>query len=63
MEPYTIVGGNPARPIRRRFPPDVVDALQEIAWWDWDVERITSSLEAIVGGNVDELRRCAASPR
>ena len=34
--PYTIVGGVPARPIRKRFPDDVAARLQKIAWWDWD---------------------------
>lgn len=35
VEPYTIVGGNPARPIRRRFSNDVIAELLEISWWDW----------------------------
>jgi phosphonate metabolism protein (transferase hexapeptide repeat family) len=33
---YTIVGGNPARPIRRRFPEDIAERLVQLAWWDWD---------------------------
>lgn len=36
VEPYTVVGGVPARVIRRRFDEDVVAALMRIAWWDWD---------------------------
>lgn len=40
VEPYAIVGGNPARVVRHRFPPDVVEALLEIAWWNWPDERI-----------------------
>ncbi len=36
VDPYTIVGGVPARPIRQRFPDDVIDRLLRIAWWDWD---------------------------
>lgn len=35
VEPYTIVGGVPARVIRERFPREVASQLQEIAWWDW----------------------------
>jgi acetyltransferase-like isoleucine patch superfamily enzyme len=31
---YTIVGGNPARVIRTRFPPDIVDLLLQLGWWD-----------------------------
>jgi len=38
VEPYTIVGGVPARPIRRRFPEDVAKRLMAIAWWDWPRE-------------------------
>jgi virginiamycin A acetyltransferase len=59
VEPYTIVGGNPAKPLRRRFGDDVVAALMEIAWWDWDVEKITRNLEAITGADLDALRRAA----
>ena len=36
VPPYTIVGGVPARPIRRRFPVDVAEKLLACAWWDWD---------------------------
>ena len=35
VEPYTIVGGVPARPIRKRFPESVAASLRRIAWWDW----------------------------
>ncbi|PKQ38702.1 MAG: chloramphenicol acetyltransferase [Actinobacteria bacterium HGW-Actinobacteria-1] len=55
VAPYTIVGGNPARPIRQRFSQDVIDRLLEIAWWDWDVHEITHNLEAIVSGDADAL--------
>jgi phosphonate metabolism protein (transferase hexapeptide repeat family) len=37
---YTIVGGVPARVIRERFPRDVADRLQAIAWWDWPRETL-----------------------
>lgn len=40
VEPFTVVGGSPARAIRRRFPPDVVAALMKIAWYTWTEERI-----------------------
>lgn len=36
VEDYTIVGGVPARPIRRRFEPEIGEALKAIAWWDWE---------------------------
>lgn len=56
---YTIVAGNPARPVKARFPPDVVAELEAIAWWDWRVEKITRHLEVIVSGDVAALRACA----
>lgn len=56
VEPYTIVGGNPAVPIRRRFDPDVIDELIKIAWWNWSAGQITANLEAIVAGDVAALR-------
>jgi phosphonate metabolism protein (transferase hexapeptide repeat family) len=41
---YTIVGGNPARPIKRRFPEDIADRLARLAWWDWDHDALRSAL-------------------
>ncbi|MEC7762724.1 MAG: CatB-related O-acetyltransferase [Pseudomonadota bacterium] len=41
VEPFAIVGGNPAREIRKRFTDDVIKQMLEIAWWDWDDDRIS----------------------
>lgn len=57
---YTVVGGNPAKPIKHRFDPDTVVTLEEIAWWDWPIDKITRHLELIVAGDVDALRQYAA---
>jgi hypothetical protein len=35
VEPYTIVVGVPAKPIKKRFPPDIIAKLHQISWWDW----------------------------
>jgi len=59
VAPYTIVGGNPAKPIRARFDPDQVRELLALAWWDWPVETITAHLERIVSGDVDALKAVA----
>jgi acetyltransferase-like isoleucine patch superfamily enzyme len=40
IPPYAVAVGNPARPVRYRFPPEVVAALLAIAWWDWPDEKI-----------------------
>lgn len=56
---YTIVGGNPAKPIRQRFAPADVARLEALAWWDWPIETITRQLELIVSGDIDALARVA----
>ena len=56
---YTIVGGNPAKPIRQRFTPADVARLEALAWWDWPIETITRHLELIVAGDIDALVRVA----
>lgn len=60
VEPYAIVGGNPARLIRHRFDPETVRELEEIAWWDWDIAKITQHRAAITQANLAALRQ--ASP-
>jgi virginiamycin A acetyltransferase len=57
---YTIVGGNPARQIRQRFDPETVALLEQVAWWDWPVEKISENLPVIVSGDVEALRASAA---
>jgi len=52
---YTVVGGNPAKPLKQRFDPEVVARLESLAWWDWPIETITQHLELIVSGNIDAL--------
>lgn len=58
VAPYTIVGGNPARTIRPRFSDSIVQALLEIAWWNWDMEKITRNLEQIVSADIEALQSC-----
>ena len=55
VPPYTIVGGVPARPIRKRFDDAVIARLQALRWWDWDAEKIARSIEDIQSGNVAAL--------
>lgn len=57
VEPYTIVGGVPAKPIRKRFDEQTIEKLEKIGWWDWSEEQIRQNLEAIQSGNVDALSR------
>ncbi len=54
-DPYTIVGGVPAKPIRKRFDEDTVARLLELRWWDWPAERIRENIPAIQAGRLDQL--------
>lgn len=55
IPPYTIVGGVPAKPIRKRFADDIVASLLEIKWWEWEAEKIKRNISAIQNGCIDEL--------
>lgn len=60
VPPYTIVGGVPARPIRRRFSQPEIDRLLALRWWDWPAEKIAANLDAIQSGDLEAL--CRAQP-
>ena len=45
VDPYTIVGGLPATPIRRRLPPDLAERMMALAWWDWPHDRLRAALD------------------
>ena len=55
VEPYSIVGGVPAKEIRKRFPPEVIKKLMEIQWWNWPLEKIKDAIRNIQSGNIDAL--------
>jgi virginiamycin A acetyltransferase len=57
VEPYAIVGGNPAKPIKKRYNDDTIDILLEIKWWNWPIKEIETSLELITGNDIDALLR------
>lgn len=56
VPPYTIVGGVPAKPIRKRFSDDTIAALLAERWWDWPIDKIAANLEAIQSGRIDLLK-------
>lgn len=56
VPPYAIVGGVPAKPIRKRFPDDTIAALLALRWWDWPEERIAGCLDAIQSGQIDQIK-------
>ncbi len=61
VPPYTVVGGIPAKPIRKRYSDAVIDELVQLRWWDWPRVRIENSIGAIQSGDLAALRRIAAS--
>ena len=55
VEPYTIVGGVPAKFIRKRFDDKTILKLENIRWWNWDEKQIRKGIQAIQSGNIIEL--------
>lgn len=55
VSPYTIVGGIPAKEIRKRFDADVIKRLQKVKWWDWPIDKIRLYLPYIMKGKLDKL--------
>ncbi len=55
VPPYSIVGGNPAKIIKQRFTAETIKTLLEIAWWNWDINKISANLEYITSADIDTL--------
>ncbi|WP_376713362.1 CatB-related O-acetyltransferase [Enterococcus hulanensis] len=52
---YSVVGGVPAKEIKRRFDADTIQKLQQIKWWDWPYEKIQRAIPYLKNGDVDHL--------
>ncbi|WP_182005700.1 Vat family streptogramin A O-acetyltransferase [Priestia aryabhattai] len=57
VEPYTIVGGNPAQKIKERFPEQIINKLLEIKWWDLTIDIISAHIDVIVNGDIEKLEK------
>lgn len=55
VPPYTIVGGVPAKLIRKRFHDEVIKRLSVLKWWDLPPEQILPMIKDIQSGNLDIL--------
>ena len=51
----TVVGGVPAKPIKKRFDDKTIDTLLDIRWWNWSDEKIALNLDAIQAGCVERI--------
>jgi virginiamycin A acetyltransferase len=55
VEPYSIVGGNPARLIKYRFPEEKIAELLKVKWWDWEISKITQNLTLLTGNDLTKI--------
>lgn len=55
VPPYTIVGGIPAKEIKKRYDEDTIEKLQQIKWWNWPFDKIQLFLPDIMSGEIDRL--------
>ncbi len=60
VPPYTIVGGNPARPIRQRFDDADIEQLRRATWWDWPSGLVTEHARTIMAGTPADIARITA---
>ena len=52
---YSIVGGNPAKEIRKRFDGEKIQQLLNLQWWNWRIEKITKNVKLLTGNDLSEL--------
>ncbi len=55
VAPYSIVGGNPAQEIKKRFSEDKIKQLLDLEWWNWDIEKITQNVHLLTGNDLEIL--------
>ena len=55
VKPYSIVGGNHANEIKKRFKDDIISKLLELKWRNWDIQKITRNIQNLTGRNIDKL--------
>ena len=56
VAPYSIVGGNPAKEIRKRFSEAEIKELLEIKWWNWPIEKITEHVQDLTGNDIEKIK-------
>ena len=55
VAPYSVVGGNPSKELKKRFSEEQIVKLLDIKWWDWEIDRITRNVEQLTGNKLDQL--------
>ena len=57
VRPYTIVAGNPARLIRKRFDDEMIDLLERFAWWDRPIDEINALIPILTSSDLEKVRK------
>lgn len=57
VPPYTIVGGVPAKEIKKRFSEEIIKKMMELQWWNWDEFTVQKNLSDIMNGNLEKISR------
>ena len=55
VPPYTIIGGNPAKVIRKRFDEKTINQLLKIQWWNWPITKIKKNIHLLCSKNIDKF--------
>lgn len=56
VEPYSIVGGNPAKEIKKRFSQEKIEKLLNLCWWNWEIKKITENIQNLTSEDVDHIK-------
>ena len=56
IEPYTIVAGNPAKVIRKRFDNELIELMLELKWWDKNIEEIKKLIPVLTDNNIEKVK-------
>ncbi len=55
VEPYSVVGGNPAKEIKKRFSKEVITKLLKLQWWNWDIQKITKNIQNLTDNEIENI--------
>lgn len=56
VEPYTIIAGNPAKEIRKRLDPELIEIMEKLKWWDKSIEEINSLIPILTCSDLNKVR-------
>jgi virginiamycin A acetyltransferase len=57
IEPYTVAGGNPARPIKKRFDEELIELLLKLQWWDFEPEKLLAFMPILCDDDLELVRQ------